>query len=454
MGISILAFIIVLGVLIFFHELGHFLMARLFGVGVEKFSLGFGPRLIGKKIGITDYRLSAIPLGGYVKMVGEEPDAEVVPADTHLSFTHKHVLKRICIVAAGPVFNLLLAVLIFFIFFAITGIEDIRPIIRQVQKDSAAQRAGLRLDDRIVSIDGTKIDAWYDIDKAVTESNGRRLQLGVIRNGALIEIDVRPELKQGVDLLGDNISYFDIGISAFPELMAIVGDVNAGFPAEKAGLKKGDQITSINGIPIVSWRQMQSLISSSGGAELTLTIKRGAEVLKIHLTPQHVETKDHLGRAEKRYLIGITNQPIEIPETDLVTKRLNPIEAAVKSVEQSYSILVLMIRSVAKMIDGSIPKDSLGGPIMIAKMAGDQARLGLDKLIQFIAFISINLAIINLLPIPVLDGGHLLFFLIEAIKGRPVSIKVREVAQQIGLFILLLLIILVFYNDISKLFFS
>jgi regulator of sigma E protease len=454
MGISILAFIIVLGVLIFFHELGHFLMARLFGVGVEKFSLGFGPRLIGKKIGITDYRLSAIPLGGYVKMVGEEPDAEVAPADTHLSFTHKHVLKRICIVAAGPVFNLLLAVLIFFIFFAITGIEDIRPIIRQVQKDSAAQQAGLRLDDLIVSIDGTKIDAWYDIDKAVTESKGRRLQLGVIRNGALIEIDVRPEFKQGVDLLGDNISYFDIGISAFPELLALVGDVNAGFPAEKAGLKKGDQITSINGIPIVSWRQMQSLISSSGGAELTLTIKRDAEVLKIHLTPQHVETKDHLGRAEKRYLIGITNQPIEIPETDLVTKRLNPIEAAVKSVEQSYSILVLMIRSVAKMIDGSIPKDSLGGPIMIAKMAGDQARLGLDKLIQFIAFISINLAIINLLPIPVLDGGHLLFFLIEAIKGRPVSIKVREVAQQIGLFILLLLIILVFYNDISKLFFS
>ena len=454
MGISILAFIIVLGVLIFFHELGHFLMARLFGVGVEKFSLGFGPRLIGKKIGITDYRLSAIPLGGYVKMVGEEPDAEVDPADTHLSFTHKHVLKRICIVAAGPVFNLLLAVLIFFIFFAITGIEDIRPIIRQVQKDSAAQEAGLRLHDLIVSVDGNRIDAWYDIDKAVTESKGRRLQLGVIRNGALIEIDVRPELKEGVDLLGDNISYFDIGISAFPELKAIVGDVNAGFPADKAGLKKGDQITSINGIPIVSWRQMQSLISSSGGAELTLTIKRGAEVLKVRLTPQHVETKDHLGRAEKRYLIGITNQPIDIPETDLVTKRLNPIEAAVKSVEQSYSIFVLMVRSVAKMIDGSIPKDSLGGPIMIAKMAGDQARLGLDKLIQFIAFISINLAIINLLPIPVLDGGHLLFFLIEAIKGRPVSIKVREVAQQIGLFILLLLIILVFYNDISKLFFN
>jgi regulator of sigma E protease len=454
MGISILAFIVVLGVLIFFHELGHFLVARLFGVGVEKFSLGFGPRLIGKKIGITDYRLSAIPLGGYVKMVGEEPDAEVDPADFHLSFTHKHVFKRICIVAAGPVFNLLLAVLIFFIFFAITGIEDIRPVIRQVQKHGTAQKAGLRVDDLIVSIDGTQVGAWYEIDEAVTQSNGRRLRLGVMRDGALMEIDVWPELKQGIDLLGDSISYYDIGISALPELKAIVGDVNPGFPAEKAGLQKGDQITSINGIPIVNWRQMQSLISSSGGAELTLTVQRGSDIFKVNLTPQQVETKDHLGRAETRYLIGITTRQIDIPETDLVTLRLNPIRASVKSVERSYSIVVLMIRSVVKMIDGSIPRDSLGGPIMIAKMAGDQAKLGLDKLVQFIAFISINLAIINLLPIPVLDGGHLLFFLIEAIKGRPVSIKVREVAQQIGLFILILLIILVFYNDISKLFFS
>ena len=454
MGISILAFIIVLGVLIFFHELGHFLMARLFGVGVEKFSLGFGWRLIGKKIGITDYRLSAIPLGGYVKMVGEEPDAEVAPADVHLSFTHKHVFKRICIVAAGPVFNLLLAVLIYFIFFAITGVEVPRSVIRQVQKDSIAQKAGLRVDDLIVSVDGTEVNAWYDVDEAVTESNGRSLRLGVLRNDTLLEIDVTPQLKDGLDILGDSISYYDIGISAFPELKAIVGEVNPGYPAEKAGLKKGDLITAINGIPIVNWQQMQSLISSSGGAELTLTLERDAKMLEVRLTPKHVETKDHLGRVENRYLIGITNQQIEIPESDLVTKRLNPIKAAVKSLERCYSIVVLMIRSVVKIIDGSIPKDSLGGPIMIAKMAGDHAKLGVDKLIQFIAFISINLAIINLLPIPVLDGGHLLFFMIEAIKGRPVSIKVREVAQQIGLFILLLLIILVFYNDISKLFFS
>ncbi len=452
MGTSILSFIIVLGVLIFFHEFGHFIVARLFGVGVEKFSLGFGPRLIGKKVGITDYRISAIPLGGYVKMVGEEPDADVDPADIELSFTHKHVVKRMLIVAAGPVFNILLAILIFFVFFSITGIDDIKPIIRQVQADSAAQKAGLQINDLVMSIDGKDITAWYDLDEAITESNGKLLTLGVSRDGDQLMIDVTPELKQGIDLLGDSISYYDIGISAFPELKAMIGEINAGFPAEKAGLKKGDQIVSINGIPIENWRQMQSIISSSGGVELSLIIKRDEEIFSVNLTPQQVETKNHLGEVEKRYLIGISTQQTVIPQADQVTKRLNPIKAAVESIKRTYSVCVLMVRSVVKMIDGSIPKENLGGPIMIAKMAGDQARQGIGKLVQFIAFISINLAIINLLPIPVLDGGHLLFFTIEAIKRRPVSVKVREVAQQVGLFILIMLMILVFYNDITRFF--
>ncbi len=452
MGTSILSFIIVLGVLIFFHEFGHFIVARLFGVGVEKFSLGFGPRLIGKKVGITDYRISAIPLGGYVKMVGEEPDADVDPADIELSFTHKHVVKRMLIVAAGPVFNILLAILIFFVFFSITGIDDIKPIIRQVQADSAAQKAGLQINDLVMSIDGKDITAWYDLDEAITESNGKLLTLGVSRDGDQLMIDVTPELKQGIDLLGDSISYYDIGISAFPELKAMIGEINAGFPAEKAGLKKGDQIVSINGIPIENWRQMQAIISSSGGVELSLIIKRDEEIFSVNLTPQQVETKNHLGEVEKRYLIGISTQQTVIPQADQVTKRLNPIKAAVESIKRTYSVCVLMVRSVVKMIDGSIPKENLGGPIMIAKMAGDQARQGIGKLVQFIAFISINLAIINLLPIPVLDGGHLLFFTIEAIKRRPVSVKVREVAQQVGLFILIMLMILVFYNDITRFF--
>jgi regulator of sigma E protease len=450
MGTNIFAFIIVLGVLIFFHELGHFLIARLFGVGVEKFSLGFGPRLIGKKIGITDYRLSAIPLGGYVKMVGEEPDAEVDPEDIPLSFTHKHVFKRTLIVAAGPLFNILLAILIFFVIFSITGFDNIKPVIRHVQKDSLAQKAGLEAGDRILSIDGTEIEAWYDIDQAVAGSQGNTLVLDVARDDTVLQIEVNPESKQYTDFLGDMKFKYDIGISALPELKAIVGNVTPDYPAEKAGLQYGDQILAINDIPIENWGQMVSIISSSNGAELTLSVQRDEEVFNVRLAPRFVESKNQLGIVEKRYLIGVSNVPLEIPEADQVTKRLNPIKSAIESIRRTYSICTLMVRSVVKIIDGSLPKETLGGPIMIAKLAGDQAKQGIDNLVEFIAIISINLAIINLLPIPVLDGGHLLFFLIEAIKGRPVSIKVREMAQQVGLFILILLMILVFYFDITR----
>jgi regulator of sigma E protease len=355
MGTNIFAFIIVLGVLIFFHEFGHFLIARLFGVGVEKFSLGFGPRLFGKKVGITDYRLSAIPLGGYVKMVGEEPDAEVDPADLPLSFTHKHVFKRMLIVAAGPVFNILLAILIFFGIFWASGTFIMKPSI---------------------------------------------------------------------------------------------GSVRAGSPAEAAGLMKGDLITVINGTAINSWDEMAEIINSSEGNTLDLSIRRQESTVDFSIAPEKVPTQNIFGEEILRYVIGIE------ASRESYSKEMNPIEAFTESLKQSYRVIELMVVIIAKLIKGDISTDTLGGPIMIAQMAGDSAKAGVGSLVFFIALISINLAVINLLPIPVLDGGHLLFFLIEAIKGSPVSIKIREVAQQVGLFILILLMILVFYNDIHRIFFS
>ena len=355
MGTNIFAFIIVLGVLIFFHEFGHFLIARLFGVGVEKFSLGFGPRLIGKKVGITDYRLSAIPLGGYVKMVGEEPDAEIDPADLSLSFTHKHVLKRMLIVAAGPVFNILLAILIFFGIFWASGTFIMKPSI---------------------------------------------------------------------------------------------GAVRAGSPAEAAGLMQGDLITVINGMAINSWDEMAEIISASEGQTLDLSIRRQESTLDFSIAPEKVPTQNIFGEEIQRHVIGIE------ASRESFSKEMNPIEAFTESLRQSYRVIELMVVIIAKLIKGDISTDTLGGPIMIAQMAGDSAKAGVGSLVFFIALISINLAVINLLPIPVLDGGHLLFFLIEAIKGSPVSIKIREVAQQVGLFLLILLMILVFYNDIHRIFFS
>ena len=355
MGTNILSFIIVLGVLIFFHEFGHFIVARLFGVGVEKFSLGFGPRLIGKKVGITDYRISAIPLGGYVKMVGEEPDAEIEPEDIPLSFTHKHVAKRMLIVAAGPVFNILLAVFIFFGIFLISGTFVLKPS---------------------------------------------------------------------------------------------VGSVKQGSPAFAAGLEKGDLITAINEFAINSWDEMAEIINASKGQKIKLNVRRGESSRYFSLAPEQVTTKNIFGEDVQRYIIGIT------ASGETYSKEMNFFQAFSESMVQTYRVTELMVVIIAKLITGDISTDTLGGPIMIAQMAGDSAKAGIGSLISFIALISVNLAIINLLPIPVLDGGHLLFFSIEAVKGRPVSIKVREIAQQIGLFILILLMILVFYNDISRIFFS
>jgi regulator of sigma E protease len=330
-------------------------MARIFGVGVEKFSLGFGPRLFGKKVGITDYRVSAVPLGGYVKMVGEEPGEEIDPKDVPISFTHKHVFKRILIVGAGPFFNLVLAVMIFFIIFIVSGIFILKPTAGSVEKGSPAETAGLIKGDLIESIDGKKITDWEEMAGIISGSNGNKLSISVRRDGSSVIINVLPELKTAKNIFGEDV---------------------------------------------------------------------------------------------KRYAIGIASAG------DFYSKKLNPFEALYESIRQTYKITNLTILSIAKLIQGIVSPKTLGGPLMIAEMAGQQAREGVANLLFFIALLSINLAVLNFLPIPVLDGGHLLFFFIEAAIGRPVNTKMREIAQQVGIFILIVLMIFVFYNDISRIFFS
>jgi len=355
MATSVWAFIVVLGILIFAHELGHFLVARFFGVGVEKFSLGFGPRLVGKTVGRTDYRISAIPLGGYVKMVGEEPDAEIDPADIPVSFTHKPVSKRFCIVAAGPAFNVVLAALIFFGIFWINGLYILKPTVGNVQTDSAAAAAGLQKADTVLAVDGVAVSAWEQMAKAIADSQGRPLRLRVLRGQSELELTVVPE----------------------PRIV-----------------------------------------------------------------------KNIFGEDTRRYVIGISSSG------EAFSRSLTFVEALVESVAQTWKVGELTVVSLAKVVVGSVSVKTLGGPLMIAEMAGEQAREGMVNLFFFIALISINLAILNILPIPVLDGGHLVFFAIEAVMGRPVSLKVREVAQQTGVFLLLLLMAFVFYNDISRIFFQ
>ncbi len=355
MSTSIFAFIIVLGILITFHELGHFLVARLFGVGVEKFSIGFGPKIFGKRIGNTDYCVSAIPLGGFVKMVGEDPNADVSPDDISVSFTHKHVLKRILIVAAGPFFNLLLALIIFFGMFQIYGTFILEPFIGEVKENS---------------------------------------------------------------------------------------------PASRGGLETGDRVLAINEIPIERWEDLAKIISESNGEELVLHIQRNESIIVANVKPEQITAKNIFGEDFQRYVIGITSSG------NGFSKKLNFFQAFSESIIQTYNISKLTVVSIVKLIQGTISTKTLGGPLMIAQMAGQQAEEGISNLLFFIALLSINLAIINFLPIPVLDGGHLVFFFIEAATGRPVNIKFREIAQQVGIFVLIMLMIYVFYNDITRMFFS
>ncbi|RJP87664.1 MAG: RIP metalloprotease RseP [Desulfobacteraceae bacterium] len=345
--------IIVLGVLIFVHELGHFLCAKAFGVGVEKFSLGFGPKILSKIIGRTDYRLSAIPLGGYVKMVGEQPDEDLEPADIPFSFTHKPVWQRMIIVAAGPVFNFLLAIVIFFGIFWSAGLMLLQPVI---------------------------------------------------------------------------------------------GEVTAGSPAERAGLLTGDMVASIDGKPVESWSDMSETIMTSEGKTLRFTVLRAKETLDVPVTPADDVLKNIFGEDQHRYIIGVKSTG------ETVTRELGPVDAFKESLLRTYLISELTVLGVVKVFQGSISPKTIGGPIMIAQMAGEQVEQGFINLLAFIALISVNLAILNLLPVPVLDGGHLLFFGIEAVIRRPVSIKTREIAQQAGIFLLLMLMVFVFYNDIMRFF--
>lgn len=352
---TMISFAIVLGVLIFVHELGHFLVAKLTGVGVEKFSLGFGPRIVGKKIGMTDYRISAVPLGGYVKMVGESPDAEIDDALLPLSFSHKGLLKRSLIVLAGPGFNLLLSVVIFFMFFQISGMPVMEPS---------------------------------------------------------------------------------------------VGEVQEGMPAHAAGIRAGDRIAAIDGHPVTQWEDMASVIKQSRGRPLNVKIVRDGQTVSVTIAPRQVASRNLFGEETQQYVIGVTASGA------FSVKRLNPFQALAHGVSQTWQIAKLTVMAVGKIISGSLSAKTLGGPIMIAQLAGQQAEAGAVNLIFFIALLSVNLGIINLLPIPVLDGGHLLFFLIEAITRRPINVKMRETAQQVGIFVLILLMIFVFYNDIARVFFD
>ena len=350
--ITVLATIIVLGVLIFVHELGHFLMAKLFGVRVDAFSLGFPPKLLHKKIGDTDYRLSVVPLGGYVKLFGENPKDEVPPELQPVSFSHHPLWHRFLIVLAGPTFNLIFAALALTLVFTFSGI---------------------------------------------------------------------------------------------PYLTTEIGGVKEGSPAAQAGLQKGDQVLSVEGQAVSRWEYLSAKIRQNGEKPLTLSVRRGDRDFQVQVTPQRMETSDIFGAKVSAVIIGISSGDTPAVE------QVGPIQALTLGVVYTGRLTWLTVESLYKLVVREVPLKSIGGPILIAQMAGKQAEMGLTYLVQFMAALSINLFLINLLPIPILDGGHLFFFSLEAITGKPLPQQHREMAQGFGLMLILALMILVFYQDILRL---
>lgn len=353
-------FVLVLGILVFVHELGHFLLAKKLGVGVITFSLGFGPRLIGRKIGETQYQVSGVPLGGYVKLIGEDRGEEVKEEDRTRSFSFQPIWKRVLIICAGPFFNMFLTLVVLCFSFILFGIP-------------------------------------YD---------------------------------------------------TLP-LPAKIGDLSPGFPAAQAGLRRGDVILSVNGASVVTWDDLSNKIRSSGGETLLIKVKRKEEHLAFRINPKM--SKERTDQGEKTvYLIGIS-APYD--ETTYLYKKIGIGEAVYEGGLRSWYLTKLTVIVLAKMVSGEISAKTIGGPIQIAQEAGKQGKKGLPYLLGLIAILGINLGLINLFPIPILDGGHLLFLVMEAVLGRPVSIKKMEIAQQIGLILIILLMLYAFHNDLRRIFF-
>mgnify|MGYP001601606893 FL=1 len=438
---TFLSAIVLLGILIFVHELGHFLFAKKLGVRVLKFSLGFGPKLIGRKYGDTEYLVSAVPLGGYVKMLGEEPGDELKEEDKPFAYNYQPVWKRFLIVFSGPVFNLFFAAAIFFVVF-LSGVPVPKPYVGKVMENSPAAAAGLITGDRITTINGKTVSGWDDIDVSVNESRGERLLFKIEREGKIIELPITPEKKTGKNIFGENTEVMDIGI--MPLLYPEVGEVIKNAVAEKAGIKKGDRIVEIEGASIKTWHDMTSIIHGSPEKPLRLKIKRDENFLELTVTPGKKTLKYPDGTEKQIGLIGIG------PAGNNVIKKYNPFEAASLGVKRTWDMVVLTVVGIVKLIQRIIPADTLGGPIMIFQMAGQQASLGVMNFFLFMAVISINLGVLNLLPIPILDGGHILFLGIEAVRRKPLSEKVMMIAQRIGLAIIITLMVFAFYNDIMR----